>query len=221
MSKPIITTKTGDDGTTSFIKDIRVSKDSPIVNCLGDIDELNATLGMIKDPDDNYAYERVQRFLIQLSGFILYSNTDIDLVEEHVAELEKEIEFLKTVVDIPTKFIIPHGYIHLARAVCRRAERSLVKLDSFYYDRSDLKVCIKYLNRLSDLLFIDSFETTEKDDLASKIIKAEKAGYKIVKRDNKIYYVSNIKPDVIVGTTKLSWDGYMLIPLSDEEVNVV
>ena len=147
---PKVTTKTGDDGMTSFVNNIRISKDSPIVECLGNIDELNACLGM----HNGNIFDTEQYFLIKLSGYILLGCEDIDVVKNKTIDLEKTMNELKKEIEIPNKFIIPKGYIHLARTVCRRAERSLVKLDNYYYDRKDIKTYIQYLNRLSDYLFI-------------------------------------------------------------------
>ena len=152
-----ITTKTGDNGLTTFIKNIRVPKDSPIMNCLGDIDELNCALGLIDGQDF------IQEFLIKLSGHIIYKNTDEKIITAETKKLEKLMKDFN--VEIPNKFIIPKGNINLARAICRRAERSLVTLDNCYYDRNDIKVCIQYLNRLSDYLYMISLLSLNKEQI--------------------------------------------------------
>jgi len=151
-----IYTKTGDDGTTSYIKNIRVSKDSPITDVLGNIDELNSVLGLIYNVDDVTVIDSIQEFLITLSGYILFGGTEenINNVKSNTKRLENSIDYYKGKIDIQPKFIIPKGYIHFGRTVCRRTERSLVKLKASYYDRSDINWYIQYLNRLSDWLYV-------------------------------------------------------------------
>src|SRR5919201_1671863 len=128
-----IYTKTGDKGETGLFGGGRVSKDHPRVEAYGDIDELNAVLGMAR------SVELMPR---------------ID--EDRIAQLERAIDDGEAELEPLTSFILPGGTpksaaLHVARTVCRRAERRVIAL------RNEVEVpaiVIQYLNRLSDLLFV-------------------------------------------------------------------
>jgi len=154
-----ITTRTGDTGETGLGDGARVGKDSPRIRLLGDIDELNSCLGLLlaeKLPKDiRQALLRVQHDLFDLGGEACIPGHSM-ITEQHVTRLEQLTHAYNAKLPPLKEFILPGGSraaaaAHLARAVCRRAERSLVTLG-----RSETvgERARQYLNRLSDLLFV-------------------------------------------------------------------
>jgi cob(I)alamin adenosyltransferase len=159
-----IYTKTGDHGDTSLFGGQRVSKNHSRISAYGTVDELNAIIGMIRaaDPDPalEIILERVQSELFVLGADLATppeKNTRIDRIgAEHVQRLEKDIDLLEEKLKPLKSFILPGGspgaaYLHLARTVCRRAERS-----TFSCRQSEIvsDEALIFLNRLSDLLFV-------------------------------------------------------------------
>ena len=154
-----ITTRTGDQGETGLGDGSRVSKDHPRVAALGDVDELNSALGVLlaeEMPDEmRAAFSQVQQDLLDLGGELSIPGHTL-LKPGRVEALEKHLEAWNKPLAPLKEFILPGGSraaaaAHLARTVCRRAERSVVALA-----RKD-KVsegARQYLNRLSDLLFV-------------------------------------------------------------------
>jgi cob(I)alamin adenosyltransferase len=155
-------TRTGDKGLTSLIGGKRVSKDSSRVDAYGEIDELNAVLGIVrsqaKDDEIKTIISVIQNDLF-IIGADLASPMDImapRIKADNVRKLERTIDkFLKELEPLK-EFILPTGtagghYLHLARTVSRRAERSIVKLKREETINEDV---LKYINRLSDLLFV-------------------------------------------------------------------
>lgn len=160
-----IYTKTGDEGTTSLIGGTRVSKSHERVEAYGTVDELNAHMGLIRDMEVNATREplihQIQNKLFVI-GAMLASDSDnknnqvpqIKAVD--VAKLEKAIDEMQTHLPPMRHFILPGGhtavsFCHLARCVCRRAERLVVKL----HEKEGVDpLIIVYLNRLSDYLFV-------------------------------------------------------------------
>ena len=163
-----IYTKTGDGGETALFGGARVSKHDIRVAAYGDVDELNAAIGvaMATAPVDLEAalLEAIQRDLFAVGGQLASPDpakvakalVKAQLDSGRVAVFEQTIDRLDTELAPLTAFVLPGGTakaaaLHLARTVCRRAERSVVALD-----RSGGKVpagILTYLNRLSDLLF--------------------------------------------------------------------
>lgn len=158
-----IYTKTGDQGTTGLWGGQRVDKDSARVTAYGCVDELNAVLGLVRAsgmPEELDALlQRVQNELFVLGADLSNPNeeTRVDRIgESHIGHLEEEIDQFETEVEPLKQFILPGGslsaaHIHLARTVCRRAERETVMLSR---QESINPVTITYLNRLSDWLFV-------------------------------------------------------------------
>jgi len=154
-----ITTRTGDAGETGLGDGARVSKDSARVAALGDIDELNSAIGVVLaeevPADMKAALEAVQQDLLDLGGEVSIPGHSL-LKEERVAALEAELERWNAALPPLKEFILPGGSraaaaAHLARTVCRRAERTLVALGR----REPVgDAARRYLNRLSDLLFV-------------------------------------------------------------------
>ncbi len=154
-----IYTRTGDQGTTGLGDGSRINKDSLRVEAMGDVDELNSVLGiMLTDelPEPiRIALTRVQHDLFDLGGEICIPGHAM-VKAERVTDLENTLDTLNDVLEPLKEFILPGGtqaaaYCHLARTVCRRAERTLIKLGR---EEAVTEVSLKYLNRLSDLLFV-------------------------------------------------------------------
>ena len=165
MAKKRITkvyTKTGDEGITSLVGGERVSKASLRVDSYGDVDELNAVLGIIRsqgvDDEINSLLITIQNDLF-IMGADLASPPDIEVPRvssESIMRLEKSIDKFLEELDPLKEFILPSGnaggsYLHFARTVSRRAERKVAKL--MEEEEVGANVLI-YLNRLSDLLFV-------------------------------------------------------------------
>jgi len=161
-----IYTKTGDAGETSLFDNSRVSKADARVDAYGEVDELNACLGAARaagvDPDIGGVLESIQRDLFAVgarladpSSRIAERVTKAAVSDAQVLQLEQTIDRLESELTPLRRFILPGGsaagaLLHLARTVCRRAERRVVGLGA---GSADATVVI-YLNRLSDLLFV-------------------------------------------------------------------
>lgn len=143
-----IYTKTGDRGETGLFDGRRVPKDDALIEAIGAVDELNATLGNLSfKKEDLRKIEDVQKDLFAIGARLAGAEIKIDL-EERVGEMEREIDEMWKKMPKLANFILPRGGLHVARAVCRRAERRVVAVRE-----KRLEVSIKYLNRLSDYLF--------------------------------------------------------------------
>ena len=154
-----IATRTGDAGETGLGDGSRVAKDSARIQALGDIDELNSALGAVlaEDLPDalRSALEQVQHDLFDLGGEASIPGHTM-VTEAHVARLDACLEAWNAQLPALKEFILPGGSraaacAHLARSVCRRAERSLVALARRETVGERAR---QYLNRLSDLLFV-------------------------------------------------------------------
>lgn len=165
-------TKTGDTGTTALFGGTRVPKHHIRIESYGTVDELNSHIGLIRDQEMNPLYKNV---LIEIQdrlftvGAILATPPEKEILKSGEKRLknlgiaESDIEFLEQEIDrmeetLPqmTHFVLPGGhttvsYCHIARCVCRRAERLAVHLNDI--EPTD-ELVIKYLNRLSDYLFV-------------------------------------------------------------------
>ena len=158
-----IYTKTGDNGTTGLIGGKRIKKSNPRIKAYGVIDELNAMLGIILA---SKLYPDIRKVLTQIQHNLFVVGADLanpNLVNNSNRVSTDMIKFLEVQIDklendLPsiTYFILPGGdlvasQLHLARAICRRAEVKIVELSEV--DKIN-KVCQVYINRLSDLLFV-------------------------------------------------------------------
>jgi cob(I)alamin adenosyltransferase len=162
-----IYTKTGDRGTTSLIGGTKVLKSHERIEAYGTIDELNAYIGLCRDLVDQPALKSVLKE-IQDRLFTIGSSLACDpqkeaklripdLKESDVLFLENEMDKLDESLPVLQYFILPGGHptvsnIHIARCVCRRSERLIVKL--VHPDEEHDNLIIKYINRLSDYLFV-------------------------------------------------------------------
>ena len=154
-----IATRTGDDGTTGLGDGTRVPKDHPRVAAMGDVDELNSALGVLLaealPAELRAALAPVQQDLLDLGGELSIPGHQL-VKRERVQALEVQLESWNEKLQPLKEFILPGGSraaaaAHLARTVCRRAERSVVALAR--KDKVSEGAC-QYLNRLSDLLFV-------------------------------------------------------------------
>jgi len=154
-----ITTRTGDAGETGLGDGSRTGKDSLRIQLLGDVDELNSCLGLVlaeKIPADiRKALLRVQQDLFDFGGELCIPGHRM-ITDEHVARLEALTQAHNAKLRPLKEFILPGGTraaaaAHVARTVCRRAERSLVALGRTETVNAAAR---QYLNRLSDLLFV-------------------------------------------------------------------
>jgi cob(I)alamin adenosyltransferase len=161
-----IYTKTGDDGTTGLLGPHRVRKDDLRIETYGTVDELNAALGVARalalDPESDAVAAQIQDELFAVGSALADPDPSGPffgaITPEHVARLEKRIDAIEAELPRLTRFILPGGapgaaQIHLARAVCRRAERLAVRLANQPGEHVAEALPV-YLNRLSDALFV-------------------------------------------------------------------
>ena len=166
-----VVTKTGDDGTTGLANGSRISKNHILIHVLGEIDELNSSLGLLLSEFENSEKPQeltelkkiltsVQHELFNLGGEI--SMPDVELMSnKQILEITKDIENLNEKLPPLREFILPGGsrlssLTHMSRTLARRAERNLVGLiEADFLETNNIKKNgLPYLNRLSDLLFV-------------------------------------------------------------------
>jgi cob(I)alamin adenosyltransferase len=169
-----IYTKTGDTGDTRLVGGQKVRKDSPRIEAYGTVDELSSVLGIArtlleaKDAPPGAAalaivLRRVQNELFNLGSDLATRPEDLHpgqpvIREEHVTTLEREMDEWNDLLPVLRSFVLPGGglvgaHLHVARTVCRRAERAVVRAADQESVRPE---AIRYLNRLSDALFVMS-----------------------------------------------------------------
>ncbi len=161
----VITTRAGDDGTTGLGDGTRISKDDNRITAIGEVDELNSVLGLLRSealpPDVDMLLARVQNQLFDL-GAELCIPGHVAVQKEHVAGLDAAIEHHNSTLGKLQEFILPGGcraaaVAHVARSVCRRAERAVVAMErsaSAAAQPAGSGNVQPYLNRLSDLFFV-------------------------------------------------------------------
>ncbi len=160
-----IYTKTGDEGTTSLFGGKRVFKSDLRIDTYGTIDELNSYVGLLRDQEVNRKRKEVlveiQDRLFTVGSILATEPGNLKvkipmLKETDVTFLEKQIDEMDSLLPAMKSFVLPGGHEsvsfgHLARTVCRRAERLVIALNQ--QEKVD-ELVIKYLNRLSDYLFV-------------------------------------------------------------------
>jgi cob(I)alamin adenosyltransferase len=161
-----IYTRTGDDGSTGLVDGSRTPKDAPRMAAIGDVDELNAAIGMVALHVDGEALARlrmIQNDLFDLGADLATPGDDftpgemtLRVVASLVLRLEAELDVMNEALSPLTSFILPGGSaagaaLHVARTVCRRAERTAVTAARSVSLNPE---ALKYLNRLSDYLFV-------------------------------------------------------------------
>lgn len=167
-----IYTRTGDKGDTGLVTGERRSKSDPRIEAFGTVDETNACIGLVRlhtssMPDIDAMMARIQNDLFDLGADLATPETDeppayepLRVVASQVERLEQEIDLLNKNIPPLRSFVLPGGapaaaYLHLARTVCRRAERLTVAASSSENGKIST-IAIQYLNRLSDFLFVAS-----------------------------------------------------------------
>jgi cob(I)alamin adenosyltransferase len=141
-----IYTKTGDDGKTSTATNERIDKSSDLIEAIGAVDEANSAIGMATE-FHNDIIDRIQNDLFDL-GAELSGAATIVISEARITHLENIIDDYNKHLEPLHSFVLPTGAIHNARTVVRRAERQVWKIEGINPNIA------KYLNRLSDLLFV-------------------------------------------------------------------
>jgi cob(I)alamin adenosyltransferase len=154
-----IYTRTGDDGTTGLGEGTRSSKQSLRIEAMGTLDELNSFIGLLLaekvDDESRVKLEDIQHDLFDLGGDLCIPGR-VTISAGQVDRLEVQLDHYNGTLPALREFILPGGtraasLCHVARAVCRRAERRLVEL---YQAETSVPVHLQYLNRLSDFLFV-------------------------------------------------------------------
>lgn len=161
-----IYTRTGDKGQTSLIGGTRVPKYHPRIEAYGTIDELKSYLGLVRDQDIS---DDIKELLLEIQDrlFTIESQLAYDpetkltrplpeIIDNDITLLEKAIDSMNTELEPLSSFILPGGHVavshcHVARCICRRAERITIRLSEIHVVEP---LNIKYLNRLSDYLFV-------------------------------------------------------------------
>lgn len=159
-------TRTGDDGTTALGGGQRVPKDALRIEAYGTVDETNSAVGVVRAAG---AHPRVDTMLGRIQNELFHLGSDLCVLEEdkarmpvpvieprHVDAIERDIDALQADLTPLVNFVLPGGapaaaHLHVARTICRRAERLLVALAR---EESVGAHAVRYLNRLSDLLFV-------------------------------------------------------------------
>lgn len=162
-----IYTKTGDEGTTALFGGKRVKKYNPRIEAYGTVDELNSFIGLVRDQHIEKGMKEVlltvQERLFTLGAALAADPEKLnlkkpDLLDADIELLEQEMDKMDAVLPELKNFILPGGhtavsYCHIARCVCRRAERLVVQLSE---GETVAPIILIYLNRLSDYLFVCS-----------------------------------------------------------------
>ena len=176
-----IYTRTGDSGTTGLGDGSRVAKDDLRIIALGDVDELNSCIGILRAQitassiEDKAAWDKslslIQHWLFDLGGEVCIPNYNM-VLPIAVEFLENEIDRMNEDLPMLKDFILPAGtlacsYAHQARSVCRRAERSLMTVHS--RDQNIQATSLQLLNRLSDWLFVAS-RTLQRAEGGSEVL---------------------------------------------------
>ena len=176
-----IYTRTGDSGTTGLGDGSRVAKDDLRITALGDVDELNSCIGILRAQitvssiEDKAAWDKslslIQHWLFDLGGEVCIPNYNM-VLPVAVEFLENEIDRMNEDLPMLKDFILPAGtlacsYAHQARSVCRRAERSLMTVHS--RDQNIQATSLQLLNRLSDWLFVAS-RTLQRAEGGSEVL---------------------------------------------------
>lgn len=180
-----IYTKTGDAGTTSLLGGKKISKADLRIESYGTVDELNVHVGLTADYQQD---EAIKKILKEIQDRLFTIGSELacdpdknikmpvpDLHESDIELLEKEIDRMNEELPVMRNFILPGGspaisFTHLARCVCRRAERNCIRLNDRENNVSPL--IIKYLNRLSDYFFMLARYTGFKTGVPEIIWKA-------------------------------------------------
>lgn len=168
-----IYTKTGDKGTTALVGGRRVSKGDLKIEAYGTVDELNSWIGLVRDQPINESrkdlLKEIQDRLFTIGADLASEPEQVrkkpvpSLIDDDITLLENEMDKMDTELTPLRAFVLPGGnqsvsFAHLARTVCRRAERLAIRLSA---EEEVNPMIVKYLNRLSDYLFVLSRKMTQ------------------------------------------------------------
>lgn len=167
-----IYTRTGDDGTTALASGERRKKYDLRIAAYGTTDEANAAIGIARlhlagEPELDAMLARIQNDLFDVGADLCLPGSErLRIIDSQVSRLESEIDFLNKDLKPLSSFVLPGGtpaaaYLHLARTICRRAERLIVELADKKGEVISAPL-IKYVNRLSDFLFVASRYANDK-----------------------------------------------------------
>ncbi len=159
-------TKTGDKGKTSLIGGEKVYKDEAQIEAYGTVDELNSYLGLVRDYNQIQSHEKdfiisVQNDLFVIGSLLAESKEKNkmklpQITEQMIDNIESEIDILESKLEPMKFFVLPGGHklishLHIARCICRRAERRIVTISN---QIEVSPIILKYINRLSDYIFV-------------------------------------------------------------------
>lgn len=176
-------TRTGDDGETNLRQRSRVLKSDPRIEVLGDLDEVNAFVGLLLAHLDHVAYPFLSSQLLRIQEVLFHVGAEVSDVkgcrrvrESWVSELEEAIDRLEGSLPPLRHFILPGGHptaglLHVARTVARRAERHLVHLAQ---EAAVNPTSLAYLNRLSDFLFVAARHINAREGIAEPVWPGDK-----------------------------------------------
>jgi len=175
-----IYTRTGDQGTTALGSGQRVGKDAVRIAAYGSVDETNACIGLARIHTEGGSHPEIDEMLARIQNDLFDLGADLSMPEtgeplkyeplrisdDQVKRLEKEIDELNRELEPLRSFVLPGGSpaaaaLHLARTVCRRAERQTVELAAIEGEHVN-EAALKYVNRLSDFLFVASRHCNDK-----------------------------------------------------------
>ena len=175
MSKKVkVYTKTGDDGTTGLVGGSRVKKYDLRLEAYGTVDELNTWIGILRSyklsKNETEPLIQIQNMLFNIGSRLASDEkgnaytADLAITDENIKELELAIDDLEKDLPELTHFILPGGNMavaqcHVARTVCRRAERRIIEFSEQNEVQTEI---IKYINRLSDFLFVFARKLADK-----------------------------------------------------------
>ena len=181
-----IYTKTGDKGTTGLFGGPRVSKSDRRIVAYGTVDELNAVIGLVRSHLNEQTCRSIDLAFAEIQGMLLTLGADLATPTDARVEvprigqgnidlLESRIDILESDLPELTRFILPGGtraasFIHLARTICRRAERLVVSLNE---KEAVGEFAIPFLNRLSDYLFVAARWTNQAEGVEDQTWSAE------------------------------------------------
>ncbi|MDA3879623.1 MAG: cob(I)yrinic acid a,c-diamide adenosyltransferase [Prolixibacteraceae bacterium] len=176
-----IYTKTGDNGTSGLIGGTRVEKTDQRLEAYGTVDELNSWIGILKtsfiEDEVSQTLELIQNKLFVIGSYLATDSAKSDLREkldctgDDIIKLENEIDRMQEKLPALTHFVLPGGttsaaQTHVARTVCRRAERRITAIDHELGEENNI---LKFINRLSDYLFVmaryDNFKNKQNETL--------------------------------------------------------
>ena len=183
-----IYTKIGDEGKTTFFGCGLIEKSDPRIEFLGTLDELNSMVGValcfIEDTKLKEILAKIQNDLFQVGADVVGSKLSPEsmprITYQHVQELEAIIDELEAKLGMPNKFILPGGtmssaFLHLCRATTRRAERVIVSVKDILEINPEI---LKYVNRLSDLLYVLARQANKEVD-----VKEQQPIYKYMNKE--------------------------------------